>query len=211
MLRPFFLASTAQVTWPETVDPRRRVPRSLLWTTSLNKVACILCAVLVGLAAGDVGALFGGQYGLSGHPFGAIVQLVSDAARGRKDLASAPFALFSCILMVCSINATAAASRMAFSFIRDDHNPVVYRLTAKDLEEERVPRITIVLTAVSPLVTLWINFVSDVGFQTLRSQCIISLSLTYLMAIGCSLYSRFWYPDLLGKTWTGVFQLGAQW
>ena len=195
----------------DTVDPSRRIPKSLLWTTTLNKLACIIVAVLVGLAAGNVGALFGGPLGLSGHPFGAIVQLVFNAARERKDLASAPFALFACILMICAINATAAASRMAFSFIRDDRNPGVHKLMARDLEEQRVPRITIVLTALSPLATLWINFYSGVGFQAIGSQCVLSLSSTYLMAIGCSLYSRFRRPDLLGEEPNGIFQLGKRW
>lgn len=195
----------------DTVDPTRRVPKSLLWTTSLNKVACIVCAILVALACGDVGALFGGPLGASGHPFGAIVQLIFNAARGRKDLASAPFGLFAAILMVCSINATAAASRMAFSLIRDDRNTWVYKIMSSDLERERVPRVTIVLTALSPLVTLWINFVSSVGFQALGSQCVLSLSTTYILAISCSFYSRFYSPELLGRESAGIFQLGAQW
>jgi hypothetical protein len=100
---------------------------------------------------------------------------------------------------------------MAFSLIRDDRNPGVYKVMAKDLNEQRVPRITIVLTALSPLVTLWINFLSSVGFQALGSQCIISISSTYIMAIGCSLYSRFRRPDLLGRTYVNIFQLGAAW
>ena len=111
---------------------------------------------------------------LSGHPVGAIVQVILDAAKGRKDLASAPFGLFSAMLMICSINA-----------------------------------ITIVLTALSPLVTLWINFVSSVGFQALGSQCVLSLSSTYLMAVGCSFYSRFARPHCLGMERKGLFQLGA--
>ncbi|KAI7215022.1 hypothetical protein KC333_g5677 [Hortaea werneckii] len=195
----------------DTVNPSKRVPKSLLWTISLNMIACITCAVLVGLAAGNVGDLFGGSFGLSGHPFGAIIQMISNAARGRKDLASAPFGLFASILMICSINATAAASRMAFSLIRDDRNPAVYRLMSTDLERQTVPRITIVLTALSPLLTLWINFYSGVGFQAIGSQCILSLSSTYLMAIGCSLHSRFRRPELLGRTYNGIFHPGVIW
>jgi choline transport protein len=88
----------------DTVEPSRRVPRSLLWTAGLNMLACLIVAILIGLTAGNVGELFAQPLALSGHPFGSIVQLVFNCAQGRKDLASAPFGLFGAILLVCAIN-----------------------------------------------------------------------------------------------------------
>lgn len=81
----------------------------------------------------------------------------------------------------------------------------------QDLRPDQLPRITICFTALSPLLTLWINFVSSVGFPAIVSQVTLSLTTTYLMAICCSLYSRFYQPDLLGRQCKGIFQLGKMW
>ena len=114
----------------DTVEASRRIPRSLLWSTSANALLCIIVAILICLCAGDVNALFSGPFGASGHPIGSIIQLTSNAARGNKALASAPFGLISPIIVMCVINTTAAASRMVFSFIRDDRNPYVQKVMA---------------------------------------------------------------------------------
>ncbi|KAK5170561.1 uncharacterized protein LTR77_005149 [Saxophila tyrrhenica] len=195
----------------DTVEPSKRVPRSLLWSTTLNETACIICAVLVGLNAGDIGSLWGGPLGATGHPFGAVVQLVYNASQERRGLTTAVFGLLAAILLICSINVTAAASRTVFAVIRDDRNPYVSKWMAADLQKAGVPRITIVLVALAPALLLWINFVSAVGFQALGSQCILSLSSTYMLAISCSFWSRFHQPDLLGRDYGGIFHLGTFW
>lgn len=82
---------------------------------------------------------------------------------------------------------------------------------SQDLEKEQVPRITIFLTAMSPLIWLWLNFVSSAGFLALGSQVTLSLATTYMLAIACSLYSRIYQPDVLGKEADGIFQLGKFW
>ena len=217
------------VTAEDTVEAGRRIPKSLLWSTSVNAILCIIVALLICLTAGDVSALFEGPYGGSYHPIGSIIQLTSNAARGDKSLASAPFGLIAPIIIMCCINTTAAASRMVFSFIRDDRNAVVQKWMAsvsntsrfryqrkdadssQDLQKEQVPRITIVLTALSPIIWLWLNFVSSAGFLALGSQVTLSLATTYMLAISCSLYSRIYQPDILGRESNGIFQLGKVW
>lgn len=121
---------SSQVTAEDTVNAARRIPRSLLWASSVNALLCVIVALLICLTAGDVDALFAGVYGSSTHPIGSIVQLTANAARGNIALASAPFALILPIVVMCCINTTAAASRMLFSFIRDDRNPVVQKWLA---------------------------------------------------------------------------------
>lgn len=113
------------------MNASKRIPRSLLWSTTANKISCIICGILIVLCAGDVDELFAQPLGISGHPLGAIVQLIYNASRKNKALASAPFGLVAPIFMMCCINTTAAASRMVFSFIRDDHNPVVHKVMAR--------------------------------------------------------------------------------
>lgn len=81
----------------------------------------------------------------------------------------------------------------------------------QDLENKQVPRITIVLTAMSLLVWLWLNFVSSAGFLAIGSQVTLSLATTYMLAISCSLYSRIYQPELLGRESNGIFQLGQFW
>lgn len=85
---------------------------------------------MICLTAGDVSALFEGPYGASLHPIGSVIQLTSNAARGKTALASAPFGLILPIIIMCCVNTTAAASRMVFSFIRDDRNPAVQKWMA---------------------------------------------------------------------------------
>ena len=61
------------------------------------------------------------------------------------------------------------------------------------------------------MLILWINFLSTVGFQAIASQVTLSLTTTYMMAISCSLYSRIYQPDQLGRKWNGIFELGTFW
>lgn len=119
-----------KATAEDTVEASKRIPRSLLWSTTANKILCIIVAILIGLTAGDVNALFAGPLGASGHPVGSIVQLTFNAARKHKALASAPFGLIAPIVVMCCVNTTAAASRMVFSFVRDDRNPYVRKVMA---------------------------------------------------------------------------------
>ena len=81
----------------------------------------------------------------------------------------------------------------------------------QDLENYQVPRITIVFTALSPMIWLWLNFVSATGFLAIGSQVTLTLATTYLLAVSCSLYSRLNNPDLLGRERNGIFQLGTFW
>lgn len=114
----------------DTAEASKRIPRSLLYSTTANKILCIIVAVLIALSAGNVNDLFTGPYGASGHPIGSIIQLTSNATRGNKALASAPFGMMAPIILMCCVNTTAAASRMVFSFVRDDRNPFFQRLMA---------------------------------------------------------------------------------
>lgn len=63
----------------------------------------------------------------------------------------------------------------------------------------------------SPLIWLWLNFVSSVGFLAIGSQVTLSLATTYMLALSCSLYSRIYQPELLGPESNGIFQLGKTW
>ena len=81
----------------------------------------------------------------------------------------------------------------------------------QDLTTHQVPRLTILFTSFCPALILWVNFLSTVGFQAIVSQVLLSLATTYSMAIGCSLYSRIYNPELLGAEWNGIFQLGTFW
>lgn len=74
-----------------------------------------------------------------------------------------------------------------------------------------MPRLTIVFTCIFPILLLWINFVSSVGLQAIGPQVTLTLSTTYIMAIDCSLHSRIYQPDLLGRDWKGIFHLGTFW
>lgn len=77
----------------DTVDAIRCIPQSLLWSKAANTILCIMVALLICLTAGDVATLFEGPHGGSLHPIGSIIQLTSNAARGRTALASAPFGM----------------------------------------------------------------------------------------------------------------------
>jgi hypothetical protein len=112
----------------DTKDAGRRLPWSLMGSVALNEILCIIVAVLICLCAGNVDDLFAGPYGASGHPNGSMVQLTVNVARGNKTLASVPFALMAPIILMCVVNTTAAASRIVFSFIRDDRNTHVQQL-----------------------------------------------------------------------------------
>ena len=131
MLYALWLPADSFTIVEDTVDASRQVPRSLLWTTCANMLSCIPLVALVVLCAGDIDTLFTEPLGASGHPFGAVIQLIHNAGRQNNALSSAVFGLIAPIFMMSSINTTAAASRMLFSFVRDDYNPAVHKLMHK--------------------------------------------------------------------------------
>ena len=126
----FPLTDNAYFVAEDTIDAAKKLPRSLLISTTANKISCLVVAVLIVLTAGNVNSLFEQPLGISGHPLGAIIQLTYNAAQGNKSLASAPFGLMLPIFTMCCININTAASRMVFSFVRDDRNPFVHKIMA---------------------------------------------------------------------------------
>ncbi|KAK5131252.1 hypothetical protein LTR08_001157 [Meristemomyces frigidus] len=194
----------------DTENARTEIPKSLLISTTVNSFSCIVVAILVTFCAGDANLLTG-PLALSGHPLGSILQLFLDATRGNKSAACSVFALSAIIFAVCTVNTTATSSRMLFSLIRDGRDPFVSKLMAKDLNEEGLPRRCILIAAILPLVILWINFVSGVGFQAIVSQVTMALVITYFMVFACALDSRIYRPEVLGYAPNGIWQAGRRW
>ncbi|KAK3073197.1 hypothetical protein LTR53_005436 [Teratosphaeriaceae sp. CCFEE 6253] len=191
----------------DTANPREEIPKALLLSTTVNSLTCIVVAILVTFCAGDPN-LFTGDLALSGHPLGAILQLFYDGARGNKNAACSVFGMCAIIFGVATINTTTTSSRMLFALIRDGRDPLVSKVFAKDLSEEGLPRVCIILGAVLPLVILWINFISSVGFQAIVSTTTLALVGTYFMVFACSLHSRIYRPELLGSARGGFLQPG---
>jgi choline transport protein len=113
----------------DTEDPTREIPQSLLLSTTVNSVTCVIVSILITLCAGDPNLLTG-PLAVSGHPLGSILQLFVDATRGNKSAACSVFALCSILFMVGCINTMTTASRMLFSLIRDGRDPIVTKLMA---------------------------------------------------------------------------------
>ncbi|KAK3631706.1 hypothetical protein LTR22_020944 [Elasticomyces elasticus] len=164
-------------------------------------------AILVTFCAGD-SALSDGPLAVSGHPLGPILQLFMDATRGNKSTACFVFVSSAIIFAVATINTATISSRMLFSLTRDGRDPVVTKLFAKDLNGEGFPRRCVVIACILPLIILWINFVSSVGFQAIVSQVTLALVITYFMVFACSLDARIHRPDLLGSAPGSFFRPG---
>jgi hypothetical protein len=62
-----------------------------------------------------------------------------------------------------------------------------------------------------PLVILWINFVSNVGYSAIVSQVTLALVTTYFMVFACALDARINRTELLGYKCSGFWQLGRNW
>lgn len=191
----------------DTEDPRKEIPRSLLLSTTVNSLTCIVVAILVTFCAGDP-KIFSGPLAISGHPLGTVAQLLLDATRGNRNIASAVWALCAIIFAVCTANTMTTASRMLFSLVRDGRDPVVTKVLAKDLNEQGLPRICILIVATLPVIILWINFVSAVGFQAIVSQVTLALVITYFMVFASSLDARIHRPELLGYNRGGWWEPG---
>ena len=83
--------------------------------------------------------------------------------------------------------------------------------SVQDLNEEGLPRRCICIAAALPVVILWINFVSGVGFQAIVSQVILALVITYFMVFACALDSRIHRPELLSHDASGFWHAGRHW
>lgn len=80
----------------------------------------------------------------------------------------------------------------------------------QDLNHQGLPRICILAADILPLVILWINFVSGVGFQAIVSQVTMALVITYFLVFACALASRIHRPKLLGEKLNGFWQPGRE-
>lgn len=79
---------------------------------------------------------------------------------------------------------------------------------SQDLDGHGLPNRCVIIGSALPLVILWINFVSGVGFQAIVSQVTMSLMITYFLVFACSLDSRVNRPELLGSKRKGFWQPG---
>ena len=196
----------------DTADPGRQVPRSLLWTTTLNKIACILCAVRVGLTCRRQRR---SSIWWSARPFRASVWCHRTTSLRRfqraKGLSKRAFRLLCCNSLDlldqcycrCQPHGILSYPRRPESGRAQTHGGRSRKATSTAYHH-CAHRVVATGNALD-------NFYSGVGFQAIGSQCVLSLSSTYLMAVGCSLNSRFWQPDLLGRNWGGIFHLGTRW
>lgn len=99
-------------------------------STTVNSLTCVFISILVTLCAGDPDLLTG-DLALSGHPLAFIIQLLFDAARERREPATAVFVLCAILFGVCTINTTTTSSRMLFSLVRDGRDPYITKILAK--------------------------------------------------------------------------------
>ncbi|KAK3623583.1 hypothetical protein LTR56_021546 [Elasticomyces elasticus] len=163
-----------------------------------------------------IGVLLGFSYctGVLGG-FDCATHLAEDTEDPRNEipkalLLSTTVNSFSCIVVAILVTFCAGdlTLRMLFSLIRDGRDPIVTKLFARDLNGQGLPRRCVVIACILPLIILWINFVSLVGFQAIISQVTLALVITYFMVFACSLNARINRPGLLGSTPNGFFKPG---
>ena len=80
----------------------------------------------------------------------------------------------------------------------------------QDLNKIGVPTRCIVIADTLPLVLLWLNFVSSVGYQAIVSQVTLALTVSYFLVFACALDTRLYRPQVLGYNHGGFWQPGRR-
>ena len=201
-----FLAGTAVTGWAfvgfdscgavseETTDPKRKVPRAILWSLVSVALVIILNAAAITLSYKDTKGV------VAGNVFDPVTPAVSDAFGGWIDK---PFELVALTAFIaCGIAVQATSSRVLYSLSRDGMLPGSQFLRRVS-PGNHIPT-TAVLTAavVSALGLLF-------GLRTAAVNTLITFGsggyyISFWLVCAAALYARLsgrWRPD-------GLFRLG---
>ncbi len=178
----------------EVPDPTREIPKAMRMTIYVGGAASILVCLSLLLAVEDFGAI------ISGDDADPVTTILHDAfgVGGTKVVLMVVMLSF----LSCTISLMAAASRLMYSYARDDMIFGSHLLRHFD-PKRHVPPYAMMVAAVVPAVIVLGSVVSEKALNTIVSFAILGIYLGFQMVVFAALRARLkgWVPS-------GPFTLG---
>ena len=179
----------------EVPDPTRRIPKAMRMTIYIGGAAAIFVCLSLTLAVEDFGAVIDGT---DTDPVTTILNNAFGEGGTKVVLAVVMLSFLSCVLSLM-----AAASRLMYSYARDDMimGSRVLRIFNPD---RHVPPYAMVVAAVIPAIVVLLSLLSTRALTTIISFATIGIYLAFQMVVLAALRARLkgWVPS-------GAFTLGG--
>jgi amino acid transporter len=184
----------------EVKNPGIQIPRAMRMTIYIGGVASLLITLALILAVPDFGAVISGQ---DADPVSTVFRDAFGAVGFRVVMFIVLISFFSCALSL-----QAAASRLVYSYARDDMMPAS-ALFKRVLVTRHVPPFALLLAATVPAVIIIGSKVSADALTKIISFAALGIYLAFMMVVLAALRARLkgWKPS--GKFTLGKWGLGV--
>jgi amino acid transporter len=184
----------------EVKNPGIQIPRAMRMTIYIGGIASLLITLALILAVPDFGAVISGQ---DADPVSTVFRDAFGAVGFRVVMFIVLISFFSCALSL-----QAAASRLVYSYARDDMMPAS-ALFKRVLVTRHVPPFALLLAATVPAVIIIGSKVSADALTKIISFAALGIYLAFMMVVLAALRARMkgWKPS--GKFTLGRWGLGV--
>lgn len=179
----------------EVKDPSRRIPRAMILTILVGGASALLSFVGYVLAAPDLAAIVAGE---DPDPIATILDATLGPVGAKIFLVVAVTAFLSCVLSL-----QAAASRLLFSFARDEMIPG-HRWLSHVSPRTAVPTRALIVACVIPIIIAVLVYLQPSLLVQVTSFAVLALYVSFQSVVLAALRQRAkgWKP-------AGPFSLGA--
>ncbi len=178
----------------EVRNPGIQIPRAMRMTIYIGGVASLFITLALILAVPDFGAVIAGK---DADPVSTIF---------RDAFGSVGFKVVMCVVLVsffsCALSLQAAASRLVYSYSRDDMMPASH-LFRRFSQGRHVPPYALLLAATVPAIIIIGSKVSADALTKIISFASLGIYLGFMMVVLAALRAR-----LRGWTPSGKFTMG---
>lgn len=178
----------------EVPNPSRAIPRAMRLTIYIGGAAAMFVCLALILAVKDIGAVISGE---DTDPVWTILTTNFGETGARVVLLVVLISFMSCVLSL-----QAAASRLMFSFARDNMLPASKALTR--LSATHVPSVALILCGIVPAVIALGGYFLSNAVAVVVSFAAVGIYLAFQMVVFAAISGRLrgWKP-------TGPFNLGG--
>lgn len=179
----------------EVVDPGRAIPKAMRMTIYIGGIASFFITMALILAVPNFGDVISGK---DADPVTTVLRDAFGSVGFRVVIAIVLISFFSCL-----VSLQAAASRLIYSYSRDDMMPGS-SLFKKFSVKRAVPPYALGLAAAIPIVIILISLVSTDALTRIVSFASVGIYLGFMMVVIAALRARY-----LGWRPAGKFSLGV--
>ncbi len=179
----------------EVPDPSRRIPKAMRMTIYVGGAAAMFVCLSLILAVADYGAVIDGS---DADPIYTVLTQAFGGTGTKIVLAVVMISFLSCVLSLM-----AAASRLMYSYARDDMI-IGSSVLKKILPGRQIPPYAMIVAAILPAIIVLVSIISADALVKIISFATLGIYLGFQMVVLAALRAR-----ALGWQPAGAFRLGA--